>query len=666
MNKFLTAISVFFVVAASSQNCTNLGQNPTTALAVCGSTTFKQTSVAICGTRRIPAPCTAPGVIFEDKNPYWYKFTCFKAGTLGFEIVPSNLSDDYDWQVFDITLQDPNNVYTDKTMFVACNWSGEGGKTGANASGTSVIVCNGAGQPLFSKMPDLLVGREYLLLVSHYSNSQSGYSLSFGGGTASITDSTASSLLSSRPSCDGKNIFIKLTKNMKCTSLAADGSDFSISSATHKIVAARGVNCNSGLDMDSIVLTLDAPLPPGNYAITTKKGTDSNTLLDNCEAPMSEGINTSFQLKSLQPTPFDSITKVGCAPNQLQAVFRKPLVCASVAPDGSDFTIDSAAGVTITAATANCTSTTTTVVTLTLSAPIKKQGNYRVTLVKGFDGNTILEECLQEMPAGASVIVTTFDTVRSTIVQTIAYGCKADTVYFSNPGGNSINSWNWNFNDRATSTLQNPAYVYTQFGAQQVKLTVSNGVCTDSTTATFLLDNKLKANFSAPSIICPPNAALFKDSSIGKVVSYQWDFGNGATSTIKDPPAQLYAALSRSQSYNIKLVVKNDRNCYDTAVKPISVMNSCFIAVATAFTPNGDGLNDYLYPINALKTNNLLFRVYNRYGQLVFETRNIDKKWDGTIKGLPQSSGTYVWTLQYVDADTGEAVFKKGTSVLIR
>jgi gliding motility-associated-like protein len=95
-------------------------------------------------------------------------------------------------------------------------------------------------------------------------------------------------------------------------------------------------------------------------------------------------------------------------------------------------------------------------------------------------------------------------------------------------------------------------------------------------------------------------------------------------------------------------------------------VQSCYIAVPSGFTPNGDGINDYLYPLNAYKAINLEFRVYNRYGQLVFETKNWMNKWDGTINGKQQPTGTYVWMLNYTDSDSGKKYFLKGTSVLIR
>jgi gliding motility-associated-like protein len=115
-----------------------------------------------------------------------------------------------------------------------------------------------------------------------------------------------------------------------------------------------------------------------------------------------------------------------------------------------------------------------------------------------------------------------------------------------------------------------------------------------------------------------------------------------------------------------RLIVQNNYGCFDTAIQKIIVPNSCYIAVPNAFTPNKDGLNDYLHPLNAYKATDLLFRVYNRVGQLVFETRDWTKKWDGRFKGQGADMGTYVWILIYTDIDTGKKIQLKGSTILLR
>jgi len=664
------SILLLFLILYSSvvraQVCSELGQNPGTAFPVCGSSVFAQTTVPVCGDREVPTPCIDPGIVYKDKNPYWYKFTCFKSGELGFEITPNNLDDDYDWQIFDVTGHNPDDLYTDPKLFVACNWSGEAGKTGASAGQRSLQYCQGQGVPLFSTMPQLQQGHNYLLLVSHFSgDSQSGYSLAFGGGSAGITDTTPPKLQVAKPLCDGRRISVKLNKKMKCSSLAANGSDFTISDPAVTVTVASAASCTTGFDMDSLIVTLSSPLAPGNYNLTITNGSDANTLLDNCDAAIPPGDKLPFSVFPSRPVSFDSITPPGCAPGVVNVVFSDPVLCSSVAADGSDFSLTGSSSSVITGATPICSSDVTTVVQLTLSAPIVTSGSHTVTLKKGTDGNTVISECSVETPEGAVVFFNTKETVSAKFNYAIQYGCKADTGIF-NHDGNGANTWNWQFGNNDSSAQQNPVYTFPGFGQQLVKLYVSNGTCTDSAEVAFNLDNGLKADFTAPNSLCPQDVATFKDTSTGKITAWDWNFGNGNTSTLQNPAAQVYQPAGADKNYPVTLIVKNDRDCFDTAYKQVKVLYTCFIAVATAFTPNGDGLNDYLYPVNAYKAKNLLFKVYNRFGQVVFSTTEFMRKWDGTFKDIKQQTGTYVWTLQYINMDTGQPYSLKGTTVLIR
>ena len=89
------------------------------------------------------------------------------------------------------------------------------------------------------------------------------------------------------------------------------------------------------------------------------------------------------------------------------------------------------------------------------------------------------------------------------------------------------------------------------------------------------------------------------------------------------------------------------------------------ILVPSGFTPNGDGKNDILKPIPVGITELQYFRIYNRWGQLLFSTSQQGIGWDGMYNGIPQGSGTYVFVTQGKDI-YGKTVFRKGTAVLIR
>lgn len=549
----LCCLLLVFTGKTSGQTCTVLGQNPGTAFPVCGIDTFSQQEVPLCGNRSLPHPCGGQ-IDITDKNPFWYKFTCYTSGTLGFLITPDNLEDDYDWQLFDITGRPPQDVFTQKSLFVACNWSGEPGLTGASAAGTSLAICEGLEKPLFSKMPEITEGREYLLLISHFTETQSGYKLQFGGGTAAITDPTPPGIKTVSGACNGKEVHIGLNKRMKCESLAGDGSDFSLPDGEATVIGASGPLCGNSFDMDSVVLTLDRTLPPGNYRIRLQTGTDGNTLLDNCDQEMA-ATTTSF----------------------------------TIYPDVSA------------------------------------------------DFSYVLRP-----------------------------GCITDTVTLLHPGGNAT-FWHWQFDDYSWIQTRQAVKYFRGGGDRTVRLTVSNTHCTDTSSVLLQLPEKIKAAFEAPEILCTKDPAVFTDRSTGNISQWNWDFGNGRASARQQPDPFNYSSTGREETrYDVRLTITDSDGCSDTAIRRVTVATSCVITVPSAFTPNNDGRNDHLFPSNAFNANNLLFRVYNRFGQLVFESRNWQQKWDGNLKGLPQPSGAYVWTLDYILRQTGKAYHLKGTTLLIR
>jgi gliding motility-associated-like protein len=109
----------------------------------------------------------------------------------------------------------------------------------------------------------------------------------------------------------------------------------------------------------------------------------------------------------------------------------------------------------------------------------------------------------------------------------------------------------------------------------------------------------------------------------------------------------------------------DDANCagYDTVL--IRVYRGPTFYVPTAFSPNGDGLNDIFRPTPVGIQSLEYFRVYNRYGELIFETNDMTKGWDGTYKGMKQNPDNYVWTLKGVDR-YGTLKVLSGNVVLVR
>jgi FOG: PKD repeat len=241
--------------------------------------------------------------------------------------------------------------------------------------------------------------------------------------------------------------------------------------------------------------------------------------------------------------------------------------------------------------------------------------------------------------------------------------CSGESVQLTAIGGNK---YEWSPPAGLSDpTIANPIAT-PQVKTRYVVKVMDETDCEGYGDVTISLRNELlKADFDGPSVLCPQDAVLFTDKSKGEIVNWKWDFGNGEISNAKDPIQPHYAIVNYVIDYNVRLMATDTSGCSDTATHVTKVAYNCYIAVPSGFTPNGDGLNDFLYPLNAYKATNLSFRVYNRDGQRVFETKDWTQKWDGNIKGIPQPVGVYVWILSYTD-EFNRKISLKGTSALIR
>lgn len=335
---------------------------------------------------------------------------------------------------------------------------------------------------------------------------------------------------------------------------------------------------------------------------------------------------------------------------------------------GSDFAVAGTLPVSVIGAYGSCdTRGLTKGISVKLSAPILRAGNFSIQLKIGADGNTIVNECGIETAAGALLFFNTSDTVSALFKATVKYGCIANDILFSHDGPNGVNNWAWVFDNGITSSRKDTTVSYAASGQKHATLVVRNGTCSDTATANIEVNNSLKASFEGTSSVCPDDPAQFVNNSSGSFdISSSWNFGNGNFSSLQEPPLQFYPTSNTTRNVPVQLIITNSIGCSDTVTNSIRVMGNCLIGIPGAFSPNGDGLNDYLYPTNAFQSKDLLWMVFNRTGQKIFETRNWNNKWDGNFNGRRQDPGTYAWVLQYTNRVTGKTVYSKGTTVLVR
>jgi gliding motility-associated-like protein len=146
------------------------------------------------------------------------------------------------------------------------------------------------------------------------------------------------------------------------------------------------------------------------------------------------------------------------------------------------------------------------------------------------------------------------------------------------------------------------------------------------------------------------NSPVFYPSNNGNVVEYSWTFtgikGMGAgydTSSMRNP----VRTYDTQGDFPVLLISKTDKGCIDTVFKVIEVRDEFSIYIPNTFTPNGDNLND-VFNIKGvgIKTEGYLMEIYNRWGDLVYSTKELTKGWDGTVNGLNAENGVYVYKVK--------------------
>jgi gliding motility-associated-like protein len=200
-------------------------------------------------------------------------------------------------------------------------------------------------------------------------------------------------------------------------------------------------------------------------------------------------------------------------------------------------------------------------------------------------------------------------------------------------------------------------------------LTVSNLGCPNSLTDTFLVHVSPRIVVFAgndTNVVANQPVQLHATVSDPTANQFVWSPGTGLSATnIQNPVATLNPSIvDEGITYVVRAT--NPQGCYGEDAISIRVFKTGpDIFVPTAFTPNGDGRNDVLRPILVGIKQLNFFRIYNRWGQLVFSTSESGKGWDGTISGQQQSTANFVFLAEAVDY-TGKIIFKKGNVTLIR
>lgn len=245
-------------------------------------------------------------------------------------------------------------------------------------------------------------------------------------------------------------------------------------------------------------------------------------------------------------------------------------------------------------------------------------------------------------------------------------GCAPYLASFNNTSLGGAN-FTWTFGDGTGSTEISPSKLYSTPGSYTVKLVAfDNNTCNlvDSTETTIIVSGKPTAAFSFSPNPPQENIITTFTNLSSEAVRYNWLFGDNATLQTISRDTIVKHQYKRTDTYTACLVAINEFNCADTICQPIPIIINPLLDVVSAFTPNNDGVNDRAVVIG-YGIEKMTFRIYNRWGQMVFESSDEDLGWDGKYKGKNQPMDAYGYTLDAVMFG-GTNVRKSGSITLIR
>ena len=202
--------------------------------------------------------------------------------------------------------------------------------------------------------------------------------------------------------------------------------------------------------------------------------------------------------------------------------------------------------------------------------------------------------------------------------------------------GNYTYQWSNGPNTAAITALYPGTYV----------VTVTDGNCSATTSVVIGDIPGPNADFSfTPQIATLDNPEFtFSDNSSGGPVLWEWEFGDGSTSSMQDP----VHTYGDAGTYTVMLTVENSMGCRDSTLREVTVKGNILIWVPNAFTPNNDGSNDTFGPKGTgIDPDRYQLYIFNRWGEELFHSSDINLQWDGRYRGNLVKPDTYVWMIVY-------------------
>lgn len=238
-----------------------------------------------------------------------------------------------------------------------------------------------------------------------------------------------------------------------------------------------------------------------------------------------------------------------------------------------------------------------------------------------------------------------YPTVQAAFSMDATQICVGNAVQFANSSMGAVQLM-WDMGDGTYTDSFDPEHVFGTSGSFDVQLVVlGEGACSDTALVADAIE-VLDSPYAVPTLVAedgPGNSVRLFDAGSG-ADAYLWDLGDGTNSM---EPELVHLFPSEGGTFEVCLTVLNDNGCSDTHCELLELPSAPQVFAPNTFTPDGDGINDIFHVVlDGYGEWNFAIQVFDRWGELLFESSDPYQGWDGTSKSSEAPSGVYVWRVQ--------------------
>ncbi len=255
-------------------------------------------------------------------------------------------------------------------------------------------------------------------------------------------------------------------------------------------------------------------------------------------------------------------------------------------------------------------------------------------------------------------------------------GCTPFNVDFTVVSDQTIATTDWIFGDGDVASVSTSPYVshtYLSEGLNTVSATVTDvkGCSTSITYTDYITVEEMPIaafTFAPQAVYTTDTEVNFTNESL-HATDYLWDFADGSANTTEENPTHEFPTDVADIFYPVQLSASNYLGCTDITTGYLNVRGIILFYVPNTFTPDGDQYNDIFQPVfeSGFDPYNYHMTVFNRWGEIVFESYDATVGWDGTYGGSRIiKDGVYTWTIEFKEAFSDARHFESGTVNIMR